>query len=156
MKGYSEGSYKFTVKAYTSAGEDTGATASIVLKQQGMWNTHDSTKNAEKFSVLCKIVVGSLCFCWQMTGWSWKSWLLLESRHYFWSLSPSFATRNGNGKTDDSLMPLLLHFPQCRFFRLPMIIHFVSAFCFMSRVKRALYPDIPEPKLPGNWSRTQV
>lgn len=44
MKGYSEGSYKFTVKAYTSAGEDTGATASIMLEPEGMWNTHDSTK----------------------------------------------------------------------------------------------------------------
>lgn len=44
VKGYSKGSYKFTVKAYTSAGEDTGATASVMLEPQSMWNTHDSTK----------------------------------------------------------------------------------------------------------------
>lgn len=37
VKGYSEGSYKFTVKAYTSAGEDTGATASITLEPYSMW-----------------------------------------------------------------------------------------------------------------------
>lgn len=33
----SEGSYKFTVKAYTSAGEDTGATASTTLEPNSMW-----------------------------------------------------------------------------------------------------------------------
>lgn len=32
MKGLHEGSYKFTVKAYTSAGEETGATVSISLE----------------------------------------------------------------------------------------------------------------------------
>lgn len=36
VKGYSKGSYKFTVKAYTSAGEDTGATASVMLEPQSM------------------------------------------------------------------------------------------------------------------------
>lgn len=32
VKGFSLGTYKFTVKAYTSVGEDTGATASIMLR----------------------------------------------------------------------------------------------------------------------------
>lgn len=36
VKGYSAGTYKFTVKTYTSAGEDTGATASVTLEQYGM------------------------------------------------------------------------------------------------------------------------
>lgn len=36
VKGYSEGTYKFVVKTYTAAGEETGATASITLEQYGM------------------------------------------------------------------------------------------------------------------------
>uniref|UniRef100_H3DH16 LIF receptor subunit alpha a n=1 Tax=Tetraodon nigroviridis TaxID=99883 RepID=H3DH16_TETNG len=89
VKGYGEGSYKFTVKAYTSAGEDTGATASIMLEQQ----TAD--------------------------------WLILEIL------------------TSLGITSLFL---VC-----------VTFICYKKRkwVKKALYPDIPEPKLPGDWSRTQ-
>lgn len=36
VKGYSEGTYKFVVKTYTAAGEETGTTASITLEQYGM------------------------------------------------------------------------------------------------------------------------
>uniref|UniRef100_A0A668A6M6 LIF receptor subunit alpha a n=1 Tax=Myripristis murdjan TaxID=586833 RepID=A0A668A6M6_9TELE len=66
VKGLPVGSYKFTVKAYTSAGEDTGATVSISLESYN--------------NILFSIV---------------------------------------------------------------------------ARVKKAFYPDIPEPKLAGDWSRTQ-
>lgn len=33
VKGYSVGTYKFTVRAYTSTGEDSGATTSVTLEQ---------------------------------------------------------------------------------------------------------------------------
>lgn len=36
VKDLSTSTYKFTVKAYTSAGEDTGGTAAITLKQCGV------------------------------------------------------------------------------------------------------------------------
>ncbi|XP_076005508.1 LIF receptor subunit alpha a [Genypterus blacodes] len=88
VKGLSEGSYKFTVKAYTSAGQDTGATASITV---------------ELFA----------------------DWLILE-------ILASLGT-----------MTLFL-----------IVVTFI---CYKKRkwVKKAFYPDIPEPKLPGDWSRTQ-
>ncbi|CAL8250963.1 unnamed protein product [Boreogadus saida] len=80
--------YKFTVKAYTSAGEDTGSTASITMA-------------------------------------SYTDWLLLE-------ILASLGT-----------MTLFL-----------FIVTFV---CYKKRkwVKKAFYPDIPEPKLAGDWSTTQ-
>lgn len=37
VKGLSVGNYKFTVKSYTSAGEDTGSTAFITLEPFSMW-----------------------------------------------------------------------------------------------------------------------
>ncbi|XP_037337701.2 LIF receptor subunit alpha a [Pungitius pungitius] len=88
VKGLSEGSYKFTVKAYNSAGEDTGATASILLEP-------------------------------------YADWLILE---IFASL----------GITSAFLL-------------------IATIFCYKKRkwVKKAFYPDIPEPKLPGDWSRAQ-
>lgn len=88
VKGLSEGSYKFIVKAYTSAGEDTGATASITLKP-------------------------------------YTDWLILE-------ILASLG-----------ITALFL-----------VIVTFI---CYKKRkwVKKAFYPDIPEPKLPGDWSRTQ-
>nr|XP_040051943.1 LIF receptor subunit alpha a [Gasterosteus aculeatus aculeatus] len=88
VKGLSEGSYKFTIKAYTSAGEDTGATASIMLEP-------------------------------------YADWLILE---IFASLGITSAF-------------LLIG----------------TIFCYKKRkwVKKAFYPDIPEPKLPGDWSRPQ-
>ncbi|XP_054895273.1 LIF receptor subunit alpha a isoform X2 [Poeciliopsis prolifica] len=88
VDGLSHRTYKFTVKAYTSAGEDTGGTAAITLKQ-----------------------------C--------ADGLILE-----------ILTALG-------IVTLLLTT--------------VSCFCFKKRtwVKKAFYPDIPEPKLPGDWSRTQ-
>ncbi|KAL6113967.1 lifr [Pungitius sinensis] len=88
VKGLSEGSYKFTVKAYNSAGEDTGATASILL---------------EPYADL----------------------LILE---IFASL----------GITSAFLL-------------------IATIFCYKKRkwVKKSFYPDIPEPKLPGDWSRAQ-
>ncbi|XP_014851389.1 PREDICTED: leukemia inhibitory factor receptor-like isoform X2 [Poecilia mexicana] len=38
-----------------------------------------------------------------------------------------------------------------------LLLTIVSCFCYKKRrwVKMAFYPDIPEPKLPGDWSRTQ-
>uniref|UniRef100_A0A8C4ICU4 Fibronectin type-III domain-containing protein n=1 Tax=Dicentrarchus labrax TaxID=13489 RepID=A0A8C4ICU4_DICLA len=88
VKGFSEGSYKFTVKAYTSAGEDTGATASIMLEL-------------------------------------YTDWLILE-------ILASLG-----------ITALFL-----------IIVTFI---CYKKRkwVKKAFYPDIPEPKLPGDWARTQ-
>lgn len=88
VKGLPEGSYKFTVKAYTSAGEDTGATASITLEP-------------------------------------YTDWLILE-------ILASLG-----------ITALFL-----------VIVTFI---CYKKRkwVKKAFYPDIPEPKLPGDWSRTQ-
>uniref|UniRef100_A0A3B5LKC0 Fibronectin type-III domain-containing protein n=1 Tax=Xiphophorus couchianus TaxID=32473 RepID=A0A3B5LKC0_9TELE len=88
VKDLSTSTYKFTVKAYTSAGEDTGGTAAITLKQ-----------------------------C--------ADGLILEIL------------------TSLGIVTLLLTT--------------VSCFCYKKRrwVKKAFYPDIPEPKLPGDWSRTQ-
>ncbi|XP_041793611.1 LIF receptor subunit alpha a [Chelmon rostratus] len=88
VKGFSEGSYKFTVKAYTSAGEDTGATASITLEP-------------------------------------YTDWLIVE-------ILTSLGTT-------------------------ALFLAIVTFICFKKRkwVKKAFYPDIPEPKLPGDWSRTQ-
>ncbi|KAM7415967.1 hypothetical protein PAMA_018167 [Pampus argenteus] len=88
VKGLSEDSYKFTVKAYTSAGEDTGTTVSITLKP-------------------------------------YTDWLILE-------ILASLG-----------ITALFL-----------VIVTFI---CYKKRkwVKTAFYPDIPEPKLPGDWSRTQ-
>ncbi|XP_037633026.1 LIF receptor subunit alpha a [Sebastes umbrosus] len=88
VKGLPEGSYKFTVKAYTSAGEDTGATASIMLEP-------------------------------------YTDWLILEILAAL------------------GISTLFL-----------VIVTFV---CYKKRkwVKKAFYPDIPEPKLPGDWSRPQ-
>ncbi|KAM9360915.1 LIF receptor subunit alpha a [Symphorus nematophorus] len=88
VKGFPVGTYKFTVKAYTSAGEDTGTTASITLEP-----------NAD--------------------------WLILE-------ILASLG-----------ITALFL-----------VIVTFI---CYKKRkwVKKAFYPDIPEPKLPGDWSRTQ-
>ncbi|KAK1892903.1 Leukemia inhibitory factor receptor [Dissostichus eleginoides] len=89
VKSLSEGSYKFTVKAYTSAGEDTGATASIML---------------EPFT----------------------DWLILEI------LASLGVTA--------------------------LFLVIVTFLCYKKRkwVKKAFYPDIPEPKLPGDWSRSQA
>lgn len=42
------------------------------------------------------------------------------------------------------------------FFRLSLIGYVTVILCFDSRVKKAFYADIPEPRLPGNWSKTQV
>ncbi|XP_073321783.1 LIF receptor subunit alpha a [Pagrus major] len=88
VKGFSEGSYKFTVKAYTAAGEGTGAPASLNLEP-------------------------------------YADWLILE-------ILASLG-----------LTALFL-----------VIVTFI---CYKKRkwVKKAFYPDIPEPKLPGNWSRTK-
>ncbi|XP_061585409.1 LIF receptor subunit alpha a [Cololabis saira] len=88
VKGLSEGVYKFTVKAYTSAGEDTGATVSITMEPRA-------------------------------------EGLILEM----------LATLG--------IVTILL-----------LTVTFI---CFKKRkwVKKAFYPDIPEPKLPTDWSRTQ-
>ncbi|TKS78261.1 Leukemia inhibitory factor receptor [Collichthys lucidus] len=87
VKGLPEGSYKFTVKAYTVAGEGTGAPASITLEP-------------------------------------YTDWLILEIL------------------TSLGITALFL-----------VIVTFI---CYKKRkwVKKAFYPDIPEPKLPGDWSRT--
>lgn len=88
VKGLPIGSYKFTVKAYTSAGEDSGGTAAVTMEP-------------------------------------YTDWLILEIL------------------TSLGITALLL-----------VIATFI---CYKKRkwVKRAFYPDIPEPKLPGDWSRTQ-
>ncbi|KAM6943822.1 LIF receptor subunit alpha a [Lycodopsis pacificus] len=88
VKGLPEGSYKFTVKAYTSAGEETGVTASITLEP-------------------------------------YTDWLILEIL------------------ASMGITAIFL-----------VIVTFV---CYKKRkwVKKAFYPDIPEPKLPGDWSRSQ-
>ncbi|KAM9391455.1 LIF receptor subunit alpha a [Pholidichthys leucotaenia] len=88
VKGLSVGSYKFTVKAYTSAGEDTGTTAAITFKP-------------------------------------YTDWLILEM-----------------------LASLGI---------LTLFLVIVTFICYKKRqwVKKAFYPDIPEPKLPGDWSRTK-
>ncbi|KAL0979833.1 hypothetical protein UPYG_G00190390 [Umbra pygmaea] len=80
------GSYKFTIKAYTSAGEDQGTTASISLKP-------------------------------------YTDWLIL-------------------------LILVSLGVMTC-------MITSVTILCYRKRkwVKEAFYPEIPEPKLPGDWSR---
>ncbi|KAM8759768.1 LIF receptor subunit alpha a isoform 3-T3 [Acanthopagrus schlegelii] len=88
VKGFSEGSYKFIVKAYTAAGEGTGAPASLSLEP-------------------------------------YADWLILE-------ILASLG-----------ITALFL-----------VIVTFI---CYKKRkwVKKAFYPDIPEPKLAGNWSRSQ-
>lgn len=88
VKGLPFGSYRFTVKAYTSAGEDTGGPASITLEP-------------------------------------YADWLIVE-----------ILTTLG-------------------ITALALIV--VTFFCYKKRkwVKGAFYPDIPEPKLPGDWSRSQ-
>ncbi|CAN9513060.1 unnamed protein product [Ophioblennius macclurei] len=87
-KGLSRGTYKFTVRTYTSAGEDTGTTASVTLEP-------------------------------------YTDWLILE---LLASLGVVF-----------------------------LLLVVVTFICYKKRkwVKKAFYPDIPEPKLPGDWSRTQ-
>lgn len=88
VKGLPFGSYRFTVKAYTSAGEDSGGPASITLEP-------------------------------------YADWLIVEI----------LATL---GVTALALI----------------VVTFV---CYRKRkwVKGAFYPDIPEPKLSGDWSRAQ-
>ncbi|XP_020503111.3 LIF receptor subunit alpha a [Labrus bergylta] len=88
IKGLSKGDYKFTVKSYTSAGEDTGATSSITLEP-------------------------------------YTDWLILEI------LASLGVTA--------------------------LFLVIVTYICYKKRkwVKTAFYPDIPEPKLPGDWSRSQ-
>ncbi|KAL2091759.1 hypothetical protein ACEWY4_011557 [Coilia grayii] len=83
------GTYKFTVRAYTSAGEDGGSTVSIKL---------------EPYSDL----------------------LLFE-------MLVSLAAMSG-------------------------FLILVTALCYRKRqwVKKAFYPEIPEPKLPGQWSTSQA
>lgn len=49
VEGYSTGTYKFTVKTYTSAGEDTGATASVTLERYSMWIYSCYTENIYKY-----------------------------------------------------------------------------------------------------------
>ncbi|KAI3372719.1 hypothetical protein L3Q82_023180 [Scortum barcoo] len=89
VKGLSMGSYKFTVKAYNSAGEDTGATASILLQP-------------------------------------YTDWLILE-------ILASLGVA-------------------------ALFLVIVTFICYKKRkwVKKAFYPDIPEPKLPGDWSRSRT
>ncbi|XP_077570889.1 leukemia inhibitory factor receptor-like [Stigmatopora nigra] len=88
VKGLSKGTYKFTVKAYTLAGEDVGATASITLRLLA-------------------------------------DWLILEI------LTSLGATA--------------------------LFLAMVTFLCYRKRkwVKGAFYPDIPQPKLNDDWSRTQ-
>ncbi|XP_072288728.1 LIF receptor subunit alpha a [Eucyclogobius newberryi] len=88
VKGLPFGSYKFTVKPFTSAGEDTGGTATITLE-------------------------------------SYADWLILDI----------LATL---GVTALALI----------------VMTFI---CYKKRkwVKGAFYPDIPEPKLPSDWSAPQ-
>ncbi|XP_077377264.1 leukemia inhibitory factor receptor-like isoform X2 [Festucalex cinctus] len=88
VKGLSKGSYKFTVKAYTSAGEDTGATTSITVEQLA-------------------------------------DWLILEMLASLGSLA--------------------------------LLLSIVTFLCYKKRkwVKTAFYPDIPQPKLNDDWTRTQ-
>ncbi|XP_023120208.2 LIF receptor subunit alpha a [Amphiprion ocellaris] len=88
VKGFSMGSYKFTVKAYTSAGEDTGTTAFITLEP-------------------------------------YTDWLILEILASLGILS--------------------------------LLLVIATFICYKKRkwVKKAFYPDIPEPKLPSDWSSAQ-
>ncbi|XP_053725931.1 LIF receptor subunit alpha a isoform X2 [Synchiropus splendidus] len=88
VKGLSLGSYKFTVKAYTAAGEDSGATSSI-------------------------------------SPTSYTDWLILE-------ILASLGTT-------------------------ALFLAVITLICYKKRkwVKKTFYPDIPEPKLPGDWSSTQ-
>ncbi|XP_068167086.1 LIF receptor subunit alpha a isoform X2 [Antennarius striatus] len=88
VKGFPKGIYKFTIKAYTSAGEDTGATASIVLGSYGDWMILEILA-ALGIMTLFLVIAAFICY----KKWNW--------------------------------------------------------------VKKAFYPDIPEPKVPGDWSRTQ-
>lgn len=90
VKGLPQGSYKFTLKAYTSAGEETGTTASITLEPYTL------------------------------------DWLILE-------ILASLGT-------------------------LSLFLVIVTYICYKKRkwVKMAFYPDIPEPKLPTDWSSPQA
>ncbi|KAJ7994315.1 hypothetical protein DPEC_G00264600 [Dallia pectoralis] len=83
------GSYKFTVKAYTAAGEEEGVTGFISLKP-------------------------------------YTDWLILE-------------------------ILVSLGVMTC-------FLALISVFCYRNRkwVKKAFYPEIPEPKLPGDWGGTQA
>lgn len=87
-KGFTKGTFKFTVKAYTAAGENTGTTATVTIEP-------------------------------------YTDWLILEIL------------------TSLGLVTLLL-----------AIVTFT---CYKKRkwVKKAFYPDIPEPKLPSDWPRTR-
>ncbi|XP_026096276.1 leukemia inhibitory factor receptor-like [Carassius auratus] len=89
VKGLSLSSYKFVVKAYTSAGEDAGATVAIKMEM----NTADM------------LLVGIL-------------------------------------------VPLGIMF---------CCLILISIFCYKKRewVKKAFYPEIPGPKVPGDWSSPQ-
>uniref|UniRef100_A0A8C6M2H4 LIF receptor subunit alpha a n=1 Tax=Nothobranchius furzeri TaxID=105023 RepID=A0A8C6M2H4_NOTFU len=86
VKGLPVGSYKFTVKAYTSAGEDSGTTVSIKMED-----------------------------------------------------------------TDDLILEILASLGM-----VTLLLVIATVVCFKKRkwVKNAFYPDIPEPKLPSDWSRT--
>ncbi|XP_054630299.1 LIF receptor subunit alpha a [Dunckerocampus dactyliophorus] len=88
VKALSEGSYKFTIKAYTSAGEDTGATISITVEPLA-------------------------------------DWLILE----------------------------MLASLGCT----ALLLAIVTFLCYKKRkwVKTAFYPDIPQPKLNDDWTRTR-
>lgn len=88
VKGLTLGTYKFTVKAYTAAGEDTGTTASVTLEP-------------------------------------YTDWLILEIL-----ASLGIVT---------------------------LLLAVVAFACYKKRkwVKKAFYPDIPEPKLPSDWPRAQ-
>ncbi|XP_038163981.1 leukemia inhibitory factor receptor-like [Cyprinodon tularosa] len=88
VKGLSGSTHKFTVKAYTSAGEDTGGTAAISMKECGDGLILEILASLGMVTLL---LVTAAYFCYKKRGW----------------------------------------------------------------VKKAFYPDIPEPKLPGDWSRTR-
>lgn len=140
VKGYTEGTFKFVVKTYTAAGEETGATASITMEQYGMWlycllswetkkkspirkqkcNTAICVKISGGKSTLLKVWHNIFfpLMSWQLIGWSWKSCLLWESQLCFWLSSHSFVTRNGNGKT--TITPTVL--PVCLFFIIFILI----------------------------------
>ncbi|XP_051552317.1 leukemia inhibitory factor receptor-like [Myxocyprinus asiaticus] len=88
VRGLSLGSYKFIVKAYTSAGEDTGSTVAIKLEM-----------DTDMLVVGILVSLGAMFCC------------------------------------------LIL----------------ISIFCYKKRewVKKAFYPEIPGPKVPGDWSSPQ-
>lgn len=122
----------------------------------------------------CVISNISAVLTWQLIGWSWKSWPLWDLQPYFWSLSHSFATRNGSGESFSHLSPVYVHsinnatrkITCCQYMHhidtifnysyWDAFFEFIELFDVLTRVKTEFYPDIPEPKLPGDWSRTQV